>query len=129
MNPVVSRPLEETNVSDCQSDTCRNRLQSVLGEVHKANWAVRSLVTTLEDDRVSADRYVLHLKALEEYRESTGKRVLTPTDIKKLYEKSRDIEKPDAEMQDNTGPSANQSLTSQSLSFNGFSDSDSDYIP
>ena len=84
-------------------------------------------MTKLEDDRVSADRHVLHLQALEDYQESTGKRVLTEADVKRLYEKS--IEKPDAKMEDNTGPSTNQSLTSQSLSFNGFSDTDSDYVP
>jgi MoxR-like ATPase len=100
-----------------------------LGEVHKANSIVRSLVATVENDRVSADRFVFHLQALDEYRESIGKRVLTPTDIKTLYETRRDIERPEAEMQDITGPSADQSLTSQSLSFNGFSESDSDYIP
>lgn len=100
-----------------------------MSQVRNASRVVQSLLTKLENDRVSADRHVLHLKALEEYLVSTGKRVLTQADIQTLYEKSGVIEMPDVEMQDITGPSANQSLTSQSLSFNGFSDTDSDYIP
>lgn len=90
-----------------------------MAEVHKANRVVRSVMTKLEDDRVTADRHVLHLEALEDYQESTGKKALTQTDVIRFYETSN------AEMQDNTG----QSLTSQSLSFNGFSDKDSDYVP
>ena len=55
------------------------------------------------------------------------------TDVEKLYEEGLVLENPDVDMQgDNptiTQPSTNQSVTSESLLFTGFSDSDSDYIP
>jgi hypothetical protein len=85
-------------------------------------------MTAIEDDRVSAARHVLHLKALKQYQKKTRKTALTSEDIETMYNEGRvmESENHDVEMEDS---SQNQSFTPQSLSFNGFSDSDSDYIP
>jgi hypothetical protein len=112
-------------------NACKDQIYYVLGEVQKANRINESLKTGIKDDRESAARQIRHLKLLKKYQEKTGKVVLTAADIETLYEEY--FEKPDVEMKedkpDTGSSSANQSLTSQSLSFNGFSDSDSDYIP
>lgn len=116
----------------CKSKTCHDRLCSVLGEFHKANQVVRTLIQGIEEDRVSSTRHNLHLDALRTYQLEIGQNALSDSDIEKFYEKGRVIENPDVEMpidQSLTGFSNDQSLSSQSLSINGFSDSDSDYIP
>jgi hypothetical protein len=104
-----------------------------LGEVQKANQIIRSLLSTVEEERVSAARHILHLQALRKYQLDNNKDVLTLADIEKLYEEDVILENPDVDMDDDnpaiTGPSTNRSLTAQSLSNNGFTDSDSDYVP
>jgi len=108
-------------------------IADLFGEVQKANQVVRTLITAIERERVSATRHVLHLEALKKYQKTKGKTALTLNDIEKLFEEGTVIEKPDSEMKDQTdpGPSANGTLTPQSLSFEGFteSDSDPDYVP
>jgi hypothetical protein len=89
-------------------------------------------MSTIEDNRISAARHVLHLQALKKYQLEKHKTGLSMSDVEKLYEEGRVIENPDVEMQENipsAGPNPDKSFTSQSLSFNGFSDTDSDYIP
>ena len=98
------------------------------GEVQKANQVVRSFITTMEEDRVNAARHILHLEALQEYQLKQKKKALSPIDVEKLFEEIEFLDNPQVISLVN-GPSTNRSLTSQSLSFNGFSDSDSDYIP
>jgi hypothetical protein len=140
--PLEGPPAPETTMSDdCKSPVCKARLYAVLGEVRKANQIARSLIIAMEEDRVSATRHILHLNALRKYQTNNKKHALTETDVKALYEASeaRDIDM-DVANRTTVGPSANQSLTTsvpstnqsltpQSLSFNGFSSSDSDYIP
>lgn len=94
----------------------------------------------MEEERISATRHIIHLQALRKYQVDNHKSALTPADVEKLFEEGVVMENPDVDMADDnptitgsnastiTGPN-NASLTSQSLSFNGFSDSDSDYIP
>jgi hypothetical protein len=111
--------------NDCKSKVCRARLHTVLGEVQKSNQIVRSLTIILEEDRVAAARHVLHLEALRKYQIDNHKSALTMEDVENLYEEGEVLEKPDVVM----GNDNQISLTSQSLSFTGFTDSDSDYIP
>ena len=118
---------EITTVNACRSGACRDRLRAVLGEVQKANQAVRALMDAMETDRASATRHILHLKALRKYQLEIKANALTQLDVENLFDEARVIENPDVEMDDEK-PSAGQ-LTSQSLSFTGFSDSDPDYIP
>jgi hypothetical protein len=126
----TSEPAPEiTAVNACRSGACRDRLRAVLGEVQKANQAVRALMDAMETDRASATRHILHLKALRKYQLEIKANALTQLDVENLYDEARVIENPDVEMDDEK-PSAGQcTLTSQSLSFTGFSDSDPDYIP
>ena len=134
-SPVpLDRPaptIHNTMTSDCKSKVCRARLQSVLGEVYKANQVVRTLITGIEEERVETTRHILHLKALRKYQTDKKKNALTTADVKKLFDEGTVLENFDVEMNDRpiAGPSTNQSLTSQSLSYNGFTDGDSDYIP
>jgi hypothetical protein len=123
-------------VSNCKSEVCKARLYTVLGEVQKVNQIVRFLTASIEEQRISAARQILHLKALGKYQIDNHLDTITSADIEKLYEEGIVLENPDVDMGDvNDNPtiagptSSHQSLTSQSLSFNGFTDSDSDYIP
>jgi hypothetical protein len=133
---------ETTKGNACESEVCKERLHTVLSQIQLANQAVRSLLIQVEEERLSATRHLLHLDALTKYRIDNNLDALAPEDVKKffeedvkrMYEKRRVLsEEPDVEMQGEnptiTAPSTNNSLTSQSLSFNGFSDSDSDYVP
>jgi hypothetical protein len=121
-------PPQSVHVT-CKSNACKDRLYSVLGEVQKCNQIIRTLMTAMEEDRVAAARHILHLKALKNYQLAKNKTTLSMSDVQKLYDEGIVIENPDVEMGE-AGPStADKSLTPQSLSFNGFSDSDSDYIP
>ena len=122
---------DDTMVTDCKSKVCKARLLCVLGEVQKSNQAIRGLISGIEEERISAARHILHLKTIRQYQIAKKKNVLTSEDIEKLYEEGPVMENPDVQMDDTpiAGPSTNQSLTSQSLSYNGFSDSDSDYVP
>jgi hypothetical protein len=87
----------------------------------------------MEEERISAARHVLHLKALQQYQNENNLPVLTPADIEKFYEEVQVLENPDAKMNEINpmvaGPSNNVSLTSQSLSHHGFTDSSSEYLP
>ncbi len=127
--------LETTGLNACKSRVCRDRLHSVLGEVKKANQIVRSLMIGMQEDRVKASRHIQHLKALRQYQHTHHKNSLTPTDVEDLlYEAGGSGEAilevvSDVEMLASAGPSTNRSLTPQSLSMGGYSDSDSDYIP
>lgn len=123
--------IHNTMTSDCKSKVCHARLQSVLGEVHKANQVVRTLITGIEENRIETTRHILHLKALRKYQTDKKKNALTPADVEKLFDEGTVLENFDVEMNDRSiaGPSTNRSLTSQSLSYNGFTDGDSDYIP
>jgi hypothetical protein len=115
--------LESSTENTCTSDLCRARLHEVLAQVKKATLITESMGTALGDEAISAARQILSLKTLNDYRLEKGKARLEDEDVRKLFEEGFGrVEKPDVEMQDD-------SLTSQSLSFTGFSDSDSDYIP
>jgi hypothetical protein len=123
---------ESTAINTCKSEACKDRLYHVLGEIQKANQVVQSLTSTIEGDRLVTIRHILHLKALKRHMIDTGKTTLTMADVEEFYEKEKAIESTAEKMQDilpSTGPSSGPSLSSQSLSWNGFSDSDSDYIP
>lgn len=123
-------PPQITMVSDCKSEVCKARLHAVLAEVKKANQAIRSPLIWIEEERMAAARHILHLKALRKYQTDNKKNALSATDVEHIFEEGIVLENPDAEMEDNpiAGPS-NQSFTSQSLSYAGFTDSDSDYVP
>ncbi|KAF8801185.1 hypothetical protein BYT27DRAFT_7262222 [Phlegmacium glaucopus] len=130
-----SAPPETTSPSTCKSWACKERLLSIFGEVKKANQTVRSLMITMEEQRIAATRYILHLKALRKYQLHSWLDTLTLTDLKNLlYEVFEGCDtnmehNPIAGPSTNSGPSTNQSFTPQSLSFNGYSDSDADYVP
>jgi hypothetical protein len=113
----------------CKSYICSDRLHAALGEVKKANQVVRSFVITMEEARIKATRHILHLHALRQYLADIKQSALDLVDVENLYNESLVIENSDVEMQDENETSEPNTLTSQSLSFNGFSDSDSDYIP
>jgi hypothetical protein len=128
-------PDEETPAPDipgnsCQSEGCKNRLLLVLSELKSARQFVQSISKGTKNDRILQGRHVLHLKALKKYQSGKRKNTLEIGDVDKLYEEQIKKENPDVAMQEepSAGPST-QSLSSQSLSFTGFSDSDSDYIP
>lgn len=135
-----SPPPETTRLNPCKSRVCRDRLHSVLGEVKKANQAVRSLTMSMQEDRVKATRHIQHLKVLRQYQHANHKSSLTPTDVENLLhlaggkdeailEVVSDVEMLASAGPGSGGPSTNRSLTPQSLSMGGYSDSDSDYIP
>jgi len=97
---------------------------------------MRTLASNMEEDRVESARHLQHLRALRTYQLAKGKSRLTPIDVENLLFEAGDdavLEIPsDIDMQDissGAGSSINQSRTPQSLSMNGYSDSDSDYIP
>lgn len=123
-----TRALESSTDHPCASDLCKERLLHVLGEVNKANQIVQSMRTVLENERISAARHLLSLKTLKNYQVEKGKSCLDDEDVELLFEEGGVVEKPDVEMQ-GVGSTSGQSLTPQSLSRDGFSDSDSDYIP
>lgn len=91
----------------------------------KGHQGVRTLITAMEEDRISASRHILHLQAVKKYMDEKKLKSLTPTDIDTLFNEGVGIDNEDP----SAGPNADLSLTSQSLSFNGFSDDDSDYVP
>ena len=135
-------PPNTTRLNPCKSQVCRDHLLSVLGELNKANQAMRTLAINMEEDRVESTRHIQHLRALRTYQLAKGKLQLTPIDVEDLLFEAGDgavLEIPsDIDMQDNpsarasssgAGSSVNRSRTPQSLSMNGYSDSDSDYIP
>lgn len=131
--PADTRQSAETKVASvgCSNIVCKERLQSALSEVRKANYAARSLVSAMEDKRISASRHILHLKALKKYQIDNGKNALTSADIEMLFEEGLVLENPDVEMGDTNREQTNRSLTSQSLSHHGFTDSESgsEYLP
>ena len=102
---------------------------------------MRTLASNMEDDRVESARHLQHLRALRAYQLAKGKSQLTPIDLENLLFEAGDdavLEIPsDIDMQDNptrasssgAGSSINRSRTPQSLSMNGYSGSDSDYVP
>jgi hypothetical protein len=135
-------PPNTTRLNPCKSLVCKDRLRSVFGELNKANQAMRNIATNMEEDRVESARHIQHLRALRTYQLAKGKSQLMPSDLEDLLFEAGDdavLEIPsDIDMQDNpsarasssgAGSSLNRSRTPQSLSMNGYSDSDSDYIP
>jgi hypothetical protein len=75
----------------------------------------------MEEERWEAERHVQHIRALKVYQQKSKLASLSETDLRNLLY--------DEEMLDNTIAGASEKLTPQSLSWNGYSDSDSDYIP
>ncbi len=127
-------------LNPCKSRVCKDRLHSVLGEVKKANQIVRSLMISMQEDRIKATRHIQHLKALRQYQLTHHKSSLTPTDVEDLLyeaggsgeailEVMSDVEMLASADPSSAGPSTNRLLTPQSLSMGGYSDSNSDYIP
>ena len=118
--------LDENPLPDetsCASTGCSARLLFILGKIQKANRITNCIMAAIEEDRSSAARHVQHLRYLKEYQKRIGERALTSEDINKLYNEGMGrIDKCDEVQESDT-------LTPQSLSFNGFSDGDSDYIP
>jgi len=123
--PQDITPAPESSTDNpCTSHLCEERLHQVLGQLRKANRVAQSMGSVLEEDRISAARHILSLKALKRYQVKKGKRCLEEEDVDILFE---EVEKRDVEMQ-GVGSTSSQSLTPQSLSYDGF-DSDSDYVP
>ena len=105
-------PPANTMVSDCKSQVCKDRLGCVLGEVQKANQNVRSFFVEIEEQRISATRHILHLKALNKYKIDNNLSALSQDDVEKLFEEGIVLEKPDhVDMDDNipTSSSINRS--------------------
>ena len=132
--------LETTGLNACKSRVCRDRLHSVLGEVKKANQIVQLLMISMQQAQIKATQHIQHLKALRQYQLTHHKSSLTPTDVEDLLyeaggsgeailEVMSDVEMLASAGPSSAGPSTNRSLTPQSLSMGGYSDSDSDYIP
>ncbi|KAF8808472.1 hypothetical protein BYT27DRAFT_7255581 [Phlegmacium glaucopus] len=134
-DPGSAPPLETTSTSTCKSQACKERLLSIFGEVKKANQTMRSLMITIEEQRIAASQHILHLKALRKYQLHSRLDTLTLTNLKSLLYEA--FEGCDTNMEHNpivgpsmnSGPSTNRSFTPQSLSFNQYSDSDADYVP
>lgn len=83
----------------------------------------------MEEDRISVSRHILHLQAVKKYMDENKLTSLTQNDIDNLLNEGMGIDNSYVEENPSAGPSADLSLTSQSLSMNGFSDDDSDYVP
>ena len=112
-------------VETCKSTVCKDRLSFVWGEIQKANRVTKCLMTEIEEARVAAGRHILHLKVLKEYQRKSGKSVLTDEDVERMFREEEDVE-----MKESSSLTKESSaLTPQTLSPNGFTDSDSDYNP
>lgn len=81
----------------------------------------------MEEDRISVSRHILHLQAVKKYMDENKLTSLTQNDIDNLLNEGMGIDNSYVEENPSAGPSAD--LSSQSLSMNGFSDDDSDYVP
>jgi len=130
-------PLLSSTDTGCNSQSCKDRLREVLGEVRKANQLVESLVTTMQTEQQAAERSLLHLKAVKKFQDDQGLQHLSHTDIKTLYKRfadDDDLTGPSNRSHSgpsHSGPSTSKSLTPQSMSLTGFNsaDSDMDYVP
>lgn len=122
--PLDGPPAPVTEPNPCNSIACKVRLQLVLGEVQKANQIVRSFIDIAEDNRVSSERHIQHLKAVTTYQHERGKKFLSATDIERLNEV---LQSSDVVMEDETRDTITAGPSTESVSM--FSDSGSEYVP
>lgn len=115
----------------CKSRVCKDRLNFAYGELRKASHSIRSLSTTIEEERISAARHILHLKKLKDYQVEKKKDDLIMSDVNNLYDglDIEDREEVEETAQDTSVGSFQDSSVGTTQSLSWFSDSDSDYIP